>query len=186
MINAPLVLDKAEYNDFSSWIPRYYKPETPCDYCRSRGLECFTFTGQTHCSPCNTLFRECSFSRTWVQEQTSVDKHSGKFLDTLHVVSEDVTQHRGTFTGSRTLKSSGGNITPAGSDDLDPASRKSGNRFPKSAVKVLKDWLSSHTDHPYPTDEERDMLKRQTGLKTSQISNWLANARRRSKAQRPN
>ncbi|TKA76848.1 hypothetical protein B0A49_03398 [Cryomyces minteri] len=126
-----------------------------------------------------------SFSRTGVQEQTSVDKHSGKFLDTLHVVSEDVTQHRGTFTGSRTLKSSGGNITPAGSDDFDPASRKSGNRFPKAAVKVLKDWLSSHADRPYPTDEERDMLKKQTGLKTSQISDWLANARRRSKIRRP-
>ncbi|KAF5552825.1 homeobox 4, partial [Fusarium napiforme] len=62
---------------------------------------------------------------------------------------------------------------------------KNGTRFSKEALKVLKDWLSSHSDHPYLDDEDREMLQRQTGLNKTQISNWLTNARRRSKVQRP-
>ncbi|KAF5677444.1 homeobox 4 [Fusarium circinatum] len=62
---------------------------------------------------------------------------------------------------------------------------KSGTRFSKDALKVLKDWLSSHSDHPYLDEEDREMLQRQTGLNKTQISNWLTNARRRRKVQRP-
>ncbi|KAG9500714.1 hypothetical protein J7337_006393 [Fusarium musae] len=62
---------------------------------------------------------------------------------------------------------------------------KNGTRFSKEALKVLKDWLSSHSDHPYLDDEDREMLQRQTGLNKTQISNWLTNARRRRKVQRP-
>ena len=55
-------------------------------------------------------------------------------------------------------------------------------RFPRAAVKALKDWMVVHIDHPYPTDEEKETLKLQTGLSISQISNWMANTRRRQKA----
>ncbi|KAG9241980.1 hypothetical protein BJ878DRAFT_536178 [Calycina marina] len=37
----------------------------------------------------------------------------------------------------------------------------------------------SHAAHPYPTDEELESLKAQTGLNETQIVNWLSNARRR-------
>ncbi|KIW10402.1 hypothetical protein PV08_11364 [Exophiala spinifera] len=59
--------------------------------------------------------------------------------------------------------------------------RKTGARFPRDAVKILKQWLAEHADHPYPNEREKDELKQVTGLKRSQISNWLANARRRGK-----
>ncbi|RBA09049.1 hypothetical protein FPRO05_07329 [Fusarium proliferatum] len=62
---------------------------------------------------------------------------------------------------------------------------KNGTRFSKEALQVLKDWFSSHGDHPYPDEEERETLQRQTGLNKTQISNWLTNARRRRKIQRP-
>lgn len=55
-------------------------------------------------------------------------------------------------------------------------------RFPKPAVKILKDWMIEHVDHPYPTDKDKEMLKQQTGLSIGQISNWMANTRRRQKA----
>jgi hypothetical protein len=55
-------------------------------------------------------------------------------------------------------------------------------RFPRAAVKVLKDWMLVHIDHPYPTDEEKETLKQQTGLSVGQIANWMANTRRRQKA----
>lgn len=39
----------------------------------------------------------------------------------------------------------------------------------------------NHKDHPYPTPEERTRLGEETGLRESQVSLWLANARRRHK-----
>lgn len=54
-------------------------------------------------------------------------------------------------------------------------------RLPKIAVQVLQQWYSMHSEHPYPTNEERGRLEAQTGLTTSQILNWFANARRRQK-----
>ncbi|UQC75951.1 uncharacterized protein CLUP02_17460 [Colletotrichum lupini] len=62
---------------------------------------------------------------------------------------------------------------------------KVGARFSRESVRILKNWLSTHTRHPYPSDEEKEMLQRQTGLNKTQITNWLANARRRGKTQAP-
>ncbi|RGP79042.1 hypothetical protein FLONG3_2948 [Fusarium longipes] len=56
---------------------------------------------------------------------------------------------------------------------------KVGNRFTLDALRSLKDWFSTHVDNPYPTDEEKTILEHQTGLSRVQITNWLANARRR-------
>ncbi|KAM5378667.1 hypothetical protein ACJZ2D_004466 [Fusarium nematophilum] len=58
---------------------------------------------------------------------------------------------------------------------------KVGGRFTRESVRVLKNWLSTHQQHPYPRESERRMLQEQTGLTKTQISNWLANARRRGK-----
>ncbi|PHH56284.1 Homeobox protein 4 [Ceratocystis fimbriata CBS 114723] len=63
------------------------------------------------------------------------------------------------------------------------SSAKTNTRFSRASVRVLRQWLSSHSRHPYPSDEEKDMLQRQTGLNKTQITNWLANARRRGKVQ---
>ncbi|KAF5022966.1 hypothetical protein F66182_4978 [Fusarium sp. NRRL 66182] len=58
---------------------------------------------------------------------------------------------------------------------------KVGGRFTREAVRVLRNWLATHQSHPYPREPERRMLQEQTGLTKTQISNWLANARRRGK-----
>ncbi|KAI8714994.1 hypothetical protein NCS52_01006100 [Fusarium sp. LHS14.1] len=62
-----------------------------------------------------------------------------------------------------------------------PRPAKVGGRFTREAVRVLRNWLATHQSHPYPRDSERRMLQEQTGLTKTQISNWLANARRRGK-----
>ncbi|XP_044722089.1 tc5 transposase DNA-binding domain-containing protein [Hirsutella rhossiliensis] len=62
---------------------------------------------------------------------------------------------------------------------------KIGARFSRESLRILKNWLSSHNRHPYPSDEEKEALQRQTGLNKTQITNWLANARRRGKVQPP-
>ncbi|GAB4833873.1 BEL1-like homeodomain protein [Ancistrocladus abbreviatus] len=49
--------------------------------------------------------------------------------------------------------------------------------LPERAVSVLRAWLFEHFLHPYPTDSDKLMLARQTGLSRSQVSNWFINAR---------
>ncbi|KAF8395176.1 hypothetical protein HHK36_019118 [Tetracentron sinense] len=49
--------------------------------------------------------------------------------------------------------------------------------LPERAVVVLRAWLFEHFLHPYPTDTDKQMLAKQTGLSRSQVSNWFINAR---------
>ncbi|KZT67073.1 hypothetical protein DAEQUDRAFT_746278 [Daedalea quercina L-15889] len=56
--------------------------------------------------------------------------------------------------------------------------RKRG-KLPKPVTDFLKDWLHRHSDHPYPSEEEKKQLCHATGLSMSQVSNWMINARRR-------
>lgn len=158
--------------DFFTVESKYpmFRAQDPCDFCRTMGFDCFVAKRgvmQNGCTCCISLYRECSFTHA---------KRPGKFLDTLHTVSENVDIPTGGLTGKRALKS----LTGATMDDMD-LSRKGAARFPREAVRVLKAWLYEHRQHPYPTEREKDELKERTGLKRTQISNWLANARRRGK-----
>jgi len=56
--------------------------------------------------------------------------------------------------------------------------RRRGN-LPKAVTALLKDWLAKHKKHPYPTEEEKLLLAKETKLSLQQISNWFINARRR-------
>ncbi|KAI5119365.1 hypothetical protein M0805_008520 [Coniferiporia weirii] len=58
-----------------------------------------------------------------------------------------------------------------------PARRR--GKLPKPTTDFLKDWLHRHSDHPYPSEEEKKQLCHATGLSMSQVSNWMINARRR-------
>ncbi|XP_056642869.1 uncharacterized protein LOC130901764 isoform X1 [Diorhabda carinulata] len=51
--------------------------------------------------------------------------------------------------------------------------------LPTKAKNHLKKWLFRHTDHPYPTDQEKQMLMQETNLSLLQVENWFINARRR-------
>ncbi|KAL4249280.1 hypothetical protein ABKN59_008412 [Abortiporus biennis] len=61
---------------------------------------------------------------------------------------------------------------------VDRPQRKRG-KLPKPVTDFLKDWLHRHSDHPYPSEEEKKQLCHATGLSMSQVSNWMINARRR-------
>lgn len=58
------------------------------------------------------------------------------------------------------------------------------NRLPKVSVKILRNWLSAHSYHPYPSNTERAWLEARTGLAPSQIANSFSNARRRQRLAR--
>ncbi|BFZ22761.1 hypothetical protein BsWGS_25800 [Bradybaena similaris] len=51
--------------------------------------------------------------------------------------------------------------------------------LPKEAVAMMMEWLRNHKDNPYPNDDEKAMLIKQTGLSINQINYWFTNARRR-------
>ena len=86
----------------------------------------------------------------------------------------------------------------------DAKQRKRRGNLPKETTDKLRTWFVSHLQHPYPTEDEKQELMRQTGLQmsmfwprctqrptclqnplltkhhcTDQISNWFINARRR-------
>lgn len=49
--------------------------------------------------------------------------------------------------------------------------------LPERSVNVLRAWLFEHFLHPYPSDADKHLLARQTGLSRNQVSNWFINAR---------
>ncbi|KAL1927950.1 hypothetical protein VTP01DRAFT_3355 [Rhizomucor pusillus] len=57
--------------------------------------------------------------------------------------------------------------------------KKQRSNLPKPVTAILKEWLFANKRHPYPNEDEKEALARQTGLARNQISNWFINARRR-------
>ncbi|KAF9870922.1 homeobox and c2h2 transcription factor [Colletotrichum karsti] len=62
---------------------------------------------------------------------------------------------------------------------------KIGTRFSSKSLRLLKTWLSNNMHHPYPSTADMELLERQTGLSRQQITNWLANTRRRNRFKVP-
>jgi hypothetical protein len=63
---------------------------------------------------------------------------------------------------------------PASSSLVDRPQKKRG-KLPKPTTDFLKDWLHRHSDHPYPSEDEKKQLCAATGLSMSQVSNWMIN-----------
>ncbi|KIX03180.1 uncharacterized protein Z518_06732 [Rhinocladiella mackenziei CBS 650.93] len=151
-------------SDISTDYPMFRAKES-CDLCARMGLDCFLATRGalvTGCTCCISLYRECSFVHPKIPKG---------FVSTFPGITEDQQVCEGSLTERRRAMKS----------MEEGRGRKTGARFPRDAVKILKQWLAEHSDHPYPNEREKDELKQVTGLKRSQISNWLANARRRGK-----
>ena len=51
--------------------------------------------------------------------------------------------------------------------------------FPKQTIESLEAWLLAHPDNPYPSSEEKRVMKTELGLSIKQINDWFINARRR-------
>lgn len=62
---------------------------------------------------------------------------------------------------------------------LMPQHSKKRVNLSKNAKAVLRSWFDEHLHHPYPTEEEKEMLSRQGGLTLDQVNNWFINTRGR-------
>ncbi|KAG6501897.1 homeobox protein ATH1-like isoform X1 [Zingiber officinale] len=49
--------------------------------------------------------------------------------------------------------------------------------LPEKSVSVLRAWMFENFLHPYPKDNEKQLLAIKSGLTRSQVSNWFINAR---------
>ncbi|ORX52471.1 hypothetical protein DM01DRAFT_1408336 [Hesseltinella vesiculosa] len=70
--------------------------------------------------------------------------------------------------------------SPTYMDCLDELDKRRRGNLPKPVTSILKKWLLEHCRNPYPTEDEKLLLKDQTQLTLNQISNWFINARRRT------
>jgi hypothetical protein len=57
-------------------------------------------------------------------------------------------------------------------------------KLSKQATTALRAWFNAHRQFPYPSETDRGRLSEETGLTSTQVSNWFTNARRRNKARR--
>lgn len=59
--------------------------------------------------------------------------------------------------------------------------RRKSSSLPTETVEYLKAWMMSdaHVAHPYPTDQEKIEIMKDTGIELKQLTNWFVNNRKR-------
>lgn len=153
-----------------SWLATADRPPVPCDDCLARGLDCLIPRDRapgaaSACDGCAAVGQPCSLATA---------KTAGPVLR-----SSPQTYPAASVPNSRA-------VAPPESRAATPdGSPRAGARFSRDIVRLLRNWLSLHHLHPYPTEDEKDELQRKTGLTKVQITNWLANARRRGQVKPP-
>jgi hypothetical protein len=72
---------------------------------------------------------------------------------------------------SHTLPASSGNfgVMGASGDSLDSRGKRRRGNLPKPVTDVLRAWFHEHLDHPYPTEEDKQIFMSRTGLSISQV-----------------
>ncbi|KAK0250731.1 homeodomain super [Friedmanniomyces endolithicus] len=56
--------------------------------------------------------------------------------------------------------------------------RKRSN-LPKQSTEIMKTWFDRNITNPYPSEEQKALFSRATGISMTQVSNWFINHRRR-------
>ena len=54
-------------------------------------------------------------------------------------------------------------------DANDPRSKRRRGNLPKQVTDILRAWFHDHLDHPYPTEDDKQMFIARTGLSISQV-----------------
>lgn len=62
---------------------------------------------------------------------------------------------------------------------LSSSNKKRRGNLPKKSVDIMRQWLTQHMHHAYPSDKDKMYMARMGGLSPRQVCNWFINARRR-------
>lgn len=54
-------------------------------------------------------------------------------------------------------------------DPIDPKNKRRRGNLPKPVTDILRAWFHEHLDHPYPSEEDKQMFMTRTGLSISQV-----------------
>ncbi|KAI1416888.1 hypothetical protein F5Y13DRAFT_153262 [Hypoxylon sp. FL1857] len=166
-------------------------PEAPCTHCAVGGYQCKRIREgkyKGYCTSCVALRCECSFGPL----ENNLTAGAGATFPanpwpTMGDRPETSILHEDELAAIMTsAPPASGLVAVAEDKQISPKPQnmpKIGARFSRESVKILKNWVSTHSRHPYPTEEEKEGLQKITGLSKTQITNWLANARRRGKIQ---
>ena len=188
----PTVDDMAPFMNFDGTTPMNLLEHVanPCSNCAAGGFSCKKITEGRHkgyCTSCVALGVGCSFAGGLASSNDFdlptnpwpvMGDHPVPTLPFGLLAADTSRSATPAMEGTEDAARAG-----VGAPGAPPA--KIGARFSRESVRILKNWLSTHNRHPYPSDEEKEALQRQTGLNKTQITNWLANARRRGKVQPP-
>jgi hypothetical protein len=169
-------------------------PEAPCSHCASGGYQCKRIREgnyKGYCTSCVALRCECSFGFAPSADNPAASRGAtfpanpwpimGDRPETSILHEDDlaaIITSAPPAPGLISVAGGGARKEPSPVPQMAP---KIGARFSRESVKILKNWVSTHSRHPYPTEEEKEKLQKMTGLNKVQITNWLANARRRGK-----
>ncbi|KAI9741428.1 MAG: hypothetical protein M1818_004234 [Claussenomyces sp. TS43310] len=196
--NMPGVPD-IHYN--SCWTHHATRPARPCNSCKNGGLDCVIINhssgDQRHpcvCSNCLALSKPCSFVRDNARPNDSVADSGSPPCHAWSSTRPKADQQEDRRSDIRDINSSNIGEQPQLEDpstqtsmtvSRGDSSSRSVVRFSRDTIRILRHWAAAHSKHPYPTDEEKEILMKRTGLSKSQITNWLANDRRRGQV-KPN
>ncbi|CAK7227852.1 hypothetical protein SBRCBS47491_006709 [Sporothrix bragantina] len=178
----------------------YGVPDEPCVHCKLGGYQCKTIqegSYKGYCTSCVALRCECSFGlassgplptdvsfppNPWptLGDHPDPIRHDEENMDAVARLSP-AGLGAGASVGPAPITEMPEQAGSSSPKAFAAAQPKLGARFSRESVRILKNWVSTHSRHPYPTEEEKESLQRLTGLNKTQISNWLANARRRGK-----
>lgn len=180
--------------DLADGIPTPFEesfeiPDVPCTHCRNGGYQCKRICEgkyKGYCTSCVALRCGCSFglvASTSVPTDTAFPNNPWPIMgDHPDAITQEDIVPGGTQNKSNRNLSAPNSVQGDENAAAGPVGgAKIGARFSRESVKILKNWLSVHHKHPYPNEEEKEVLQKQTGLNKTQITNWLANARRRRK-----
>ncbi|KAF7595311.1 hypothetical protein BBP40_006560 [Aspergillus hancockii] len=131
------------------------------------------------CSSCVALFRECSLAVGEKRQPSGFETPSLAIghLHGLRELSEDVASadqmtspHLENELGLSMLDHTKGKTEP-----------KDSKQFVRKGARILRAWFMQNQECPYPSEEQKTQLARETGFSKRRISTWFANARRRQK-----
>ncbi|KAM3531619.1 hypothetical protein NHJ13051_000684 [Beauveria bassiana] len=178
----------------------YDAPQAACTHCAAGSFTCKKIRQGSHkgyCTSCVALRVECSFAGALADTNVAIEPSATLPSNPWSVTGQHSNPIHSSFANFNAATITAPVPVPVPVPATQSAENngifapvpiappKIGARFSRESVRILKNWLSTHTRHPYPSEEEKEMLQRQTGLNKTQITNWLANARRRGKVQPP-